>query len=367
MMASSQQAPGTGGPVAKQPFTVRLSGHFGHPYRALDYLRAVDPRDLPQTIRDCLNNNTELTYYIANALFNAPIQRYLTFRKDINPGNHRHFSTLRPWYNVHALFVYVTGNESDPPCMNKLNRRIKECDTIFQGCIVPRDDLDYGSKAKFNSKCHYTSCISPFHQEQGADDRSQRVATACANHQYQCEGSRCLLNGVAQTQSSKARSSTAESQNSADEAESTTVQAQPAAPVPHMGPFLDPTLQTPGSGFFPVGPQFPDHPSQHPEDGVGQGSSQVPGGQDDDVFQLLDFSGDLHSDPMDLQSVASDHQTTASQAYSAPEYPEPHQVNGVFQNAQQPYLDGMENVDPHLADAEYWDAIRNVDPYDTPN
>ncbi|KAJ4422590.1 hypothetical protein N0V82_002709 [Gnomoniopsis sp. IMI 355080] len=325
MMASSQQVLSLGGSGSKEPFTVRLTCHFQPNWQALDYLRAVDPRDLPQTIRDCLNNDSELYHYIAHALSTAPVQRFLVFKPDMNPGDYKHFSTLRPWYNVHALFVYVTGYWAKNACKHKGPGRSKKgCDSMFMGCVVPRHDLEYVSKAKFNT-------------------------TACANHQYQCEGSKCLLNGVAQKLNAKARSSSAEAQSSADNAEPSTVEVQPAAPPLYPEPPRDPLPGPPGP--CPASPWDMDSYIQYPEDHVGEGSSQEAADQDNDVPHLAS-SSDSGCDPTDLQPAPyvynDDHQTTGSQVYPTSQYHEPPQVNNSPQNAYQPNEPGMENVDPDL-------------------
>lgn len=140
--------------VSAQRNIVRLDPADAPYTNAYEYLRAVHPEDLPQTIRDCLNNDLEMAHYIAPDLRTAEVRRPLEFKVGVNAGNFREFSTLRPWYNIHAAFVFITGDLSDPPCQYKVKGEIRTvaCTTIFPRCVVPRADLNYNSGAKFNGE-----------------------------------------------------------------------------------------------------------------------------------------------------------------------------------------------------------------------
>lgn len=155
MASSSKPAPTVGGSAQQNEiFVVRLSPRDASYTNALEYLRAICHQDLPRTIRDCLNNDVEMDYYIAHDLRTAQVRRLLAFKPGLDPGNFKQFSTLRPWYNIHAAFIYITGDDNAPACQFKVKGVIRDgpCASIFAGCVVPRQDLNYTSGAKFNSE-----------------------------------------------------------------------------------------------------------------------------------------------------------------------------------------------------------------------
>lgn len=155
MVSWSQPAPTAGGSAQQNEiFVVRLNPRDASYTNALEYLRAICHEDLPQSIRDCLNNDVEMNYYIARDLRTAEVRRPLAFKPGLNPGNFKQFSTLRPWYNIQAAFIYITGDENVPPCQIKVKGVFRDgpCASTFVGCVVPRQDLDYTSGANFNGE-----------------------------------------------------------------------------------------------------------------------------------------------------------------------------------------------------------------------
>lgn len=101
---------------------------------ALAYLRAIIPGNLPRTIEDCLKNDDELRHFIPSMLLDGPPSRELEFSPGITPHNFTSFGTYKPFANIGALLVYITGVWKPGTC---------ESTKKFAGCVVPDSRLSY--------------------------------------------------------------------------------------------------------------------------------------------------------------------------------------------------------------------------------
>lgn len=101
---------------------------------ALAYLRAIVPGNLPRTIEDCLKNDAELRHFIPSALLDTRPVRKLAFSRGITPDSFLSFGTYKPFANIGALLVYITGVWQPGTC-----RSTKK----FAGCVVPDGNLSY--------------------------------------------------------------------------------------------------------------------------------------------------------------------------------------------------------------------------------
>lgn len=101
---------------------------------ALAYLRAICPGSLPRTIEDCLKNDDELRHFIPSALLDARPVRELEFTPGIIPNNFLSFGTYKPFANIGALLVYITGVWQPGTC---------ESSKKFARCVIPDGSLSY--------------------------------------------------------------------------------------------------------------------------------------------------------------------------------------------------------------------------------
>lgn len=139
--------------VKGAPVTVRIRNNGPFSFQtALDYLKALEPDSLPRTIEDCIKNDAELIYYLPPALLNAPPRRPLEFNPDIVPRNFdKGFGTWKPYANIGALLVYVTG-VYDPTAA-------VQCYAVkkFYRCVFPDQRLDYTTRWSAPTKGKKTS------------------------------------------------------------------------------------------------------------------------------------------------------------------------------------------------------------------
>lgn len=123
---------------------------------ALEYLRTVT--SLPNSIKNFLQDETEMKYRFPPTLTGADHVRDLEFIGTCDPSSIKGFNSAKPVQNVMSLLIYVSGDESKPKC-ERCTFTWKE-DTkkwtggfkVFPDCIVPHKP-DMSGDQLLHRKC----------------------------------------------------------------------------------------------------------------------------------------------------------------------------------------------------------------------